>query len=296
MAEQTPKAVEGEAQSRLNQSADAPVLNPGYRPPAPEQRRQGSAPRPLPEAASAAAQDSAPADENASEAPATQKPDPAPTARQALETLRQTLKNCNRLLLVDESVLQMPNWPDDRAVAMARRFRDLWMLGIVFCSLLLTAGMVSFLPAWLGGAGFGLLVVGLLMGTPPARRLFTQEPSYTQLLLKRYQLLSAARDHIRDLEGGNGLAWQCLALARYNRMLKLARYNGIRRLSQRGELVAYIHTRSHVRLYLMFIEEAQRAYHRAQAAYLDAHQKALDEGWLAPGPAQQNQSSQQKGD
>lgn len=275
MAEQEQKAVADQARRRNAQTGDAPLLNPGYRPPATEPGADQSSPE-----AAQAAGDSVQADKQSTEQPPGARVDPAETARRELAALREALKNCNRLLIVDDPVLEMPNWPSDRAMALARRFRDIWMLGLVFCTLLLTAGMVSFVPAWMGGAGFGLLVVGLLMGTPPIRRFVTREPSYTQLLLRRYQLLGYARDHVRELEANTGLAWRCSALAPYNRSLNQARFSGIRRLSQRGELVDYIQTRSHVRLYLMFIQEAQKAYHRAQAAYLETHQRALDRGWL----------------
>ena len=284
MAEQQQKAVPQEVRAGNGQTGGAPVLNPGYRPAvpaAPQDNAASDTPAGNPSAGDT------PKDEQEAEQP--RQDDPARTARRDLDALRETLRHCNRLLIVDDRVLQMPNWPDDRAMAMARRFRDLWMLSIVFCTLLLTAGMVSFVPAWVGGAGFGLLVVSLLFGTPPLRRIFTREPSFTQLLLRRYQLLGYARDHVRELEGGVGLAWRCRDLARYNRMLEHARYSGIRQLSQRGELVAFIQSRSHVRLYLMFIQEAQKAYHRAQAAYLEAHQKALEKGWLGPDNQAQTQ-------
>lgn len=280
MAEQEQKAVADEMRPRDGQSGGAPILNPGHRPPpATEPGEKQVAHQPSAQTGQAAESTPQP-DKQTTEQPQSARPDPAATARRELAALREALRKCNRLLIVDDPVLEMPNWPSDEAMAMARRFRDLWMLGMVFCTLLLTAGMVSFVPAWVGGAGFGLLVVSLLMGTPPIRRLLTREPSYTQLLLRRYQLLGYARDHVRDLEGNAGLVWRCSALARYNRSLNQARFSGIRRLSQRGQLLAYIQTRSHVRLYLMFIQEAQKAYHRAQAAYLEVHQRALDQGWL----------------
>ncbi len=260
MAEQNGAAASEEARLREQSDQNRPVLNPGHRP-------EGG-----PEIQSDAETENGrePSDEGA-------------RARGRQQALRDVLQQCDRVLMVDEALLAMPSWPDDATMAMARRWRDLWVIALLVCTLLLSAGIFSLVPAWIGGAGFGLLVVGLLMGVPSVRRIFTRQRSYTELLLLRYHLLRFARDHVRDLEGRSGLVWQCARLDGFNPGLRATRFGGLRRLSRRGQLVDFVRTRSHVRLYLMFMLEAQKAYRRAQAAYLSGHKEALEKGWLEDG-------------
>jgi len=259
MAEQNGTAAPEEGRLQEESDQDQPILNPGR--------------RPVDESVSQPVVSDEVRDEPADE---------STQSRRRLGALRDALQQCDRVLMLNEAILAMPGWPDDATMAMARRWRDLWLVGLLVCTLLLSAGAVSLVPAWIGGGSFGLLVVGLLMGVPSVRRTFTRQRSYTQLLLRRYQLLRLAREHVRELEGRGGLVWQCARLDGFNPTLRAARFSGLRRLSQRGQLVDFIRTRSHVRLYLMFMLESQKGYRRAQSAYLKGHRLALDNGWLEP--------------
>lgn len=249
---------------------DEPVLNPGYRPSARHGEGAGG------EQASGPEEGSVGRDEGEG-------------ARQRLNQLRGVLRSCERLLVVDEALLEMRQWPDDRQMAQARRWRDLWLLELALCAIVLAAAVAALVPPWLGGAGFGLLVAVMAWALPPVRRVFSRPPTYGQLLVRRFQLLRLARDHVRELEGHPGLVWQCAGLDGFNPALRQPRFRGLRQLSRKGQLLDFIRTQRHVRLYLMFMLEARKGYQRAQFDYLREYQRAGEKGWLGgsappPGP------------
>ena len=44
-------------------------------------------------------------------------------------------------------------------------------------------------------------------------------------------------------------------------------------------LPRHLTRREHVRLYLIYLLEAEKAYERAQAAFFEGNQQAIDRGW-----------------
>ena len=214
-----------------------------------------------------------------------------PDLQQRQARLRVLLHNCDRVQLLDFRLLSMPDWPDGLHLAAARRRRDYWLIVLALCAVCFVGGVLGLLPAWIGGVGFGALVVGLGYALPPVQHLLSRQPTLTELTLRRYQLLRQARDHITYLEGEAGLAWQCTGLADYNPSLRQARYQGLRHLSEQRVLPRMLRTRRQIRLYLLFLLDAERAYKRAQADYLAIRQRLLDDGQLPdagatePGPA-----------
>lgn len=193
--------------------------------------------------------------------------------------LRRLLRQCERINLMDFNILSMAGWPDNYTLNAARRRRDSWLLGATLAALVFLSGMTGFVPAWVAGGGFGAFVVILLMGVPAIRRLFSSKSSYLDLVLYRQQLLRDARKHISHLEGDLGLIWQCNELSDYNPTLSAPRFSTLKHLSEQRRLASSLSKREHVRLYLIFMLEAEKAYERMQAAYFDAHQKAIDRGW-----------------
>jgi len=201
----------------------------------------------------------------------------AAAARQ--RRLRLLLRRCDRVLLMDFDILAMNDWPDNFTLAAARRRRDLWLLAALVCATLFLSGLTGYVPAWLAGGGFGSFVIILLLGLPGIRRIYTSRPSYLDLLLRRRSLLADARRHAEHLEGREGLAWQCVQMAEYNPALRHPRFSELVELSERRLLPRFLTRREHVRLYLIFLLEAEKAYTRVQEAFLEGNQQAIDRGW-----------------
>lgn len=195
--------------------------------------------------------------------------------------LRRLLRQCDRVLLLDFDTLAMNGWPDAFTVAMARRRRDLWLMLLVMSALVFASGMTGFVPAWIAGGGLGAMVVLVLSGIPSVRHLFTDSPSHLELLMRRRQLLREARLHLQNLEGQTGLIWQCPQMQEFNPGLRASRFAGIIRLSEQRVLAQSLTRREHVRLCLIYLMEAEKAYGRLQQAYFEGHQAAIDRGWAS---------------
>lgn len=200
--------------------------------------------------------------------------DPAARQRQ----LRILLRRCERVLLFDFELLAMAEWPDSLSLAEARRRRDLWLFCATLAILVFLSGLTGWVPAWVAGSGFGASVLILLGGVAPVRHLFAGPPSMGDLLSRRRRLLGDARKHVAHLEDEVGLAWQCAALSDFNPALRSPRFAGLIRLSEQRTLARSLVRRHHVRLYLIFLLEADKAYKQAEQAYLDSRQASIDAG------------------
>lgn len=218
-------------------------------------------------------------DENGSEAE--QEPEAAEQAmaQSRQRKLRLLLRQCDRVMLMDFNLLSMSDWPDNFSMAAARRSRDLWIFSALIAASIFLSGLTGYVPAWLAGGSLGAFVIILLLGVPFVRRVYTDKPSYMDLLLKRQQLLRDARKHAAHLEGKDGLAWQCLRLADYNPSLRHRRFRVLTQLSEHRGLTNWLNRRDRIRLYLIFLLEAEKAYTRAQDDFFAGHQKAIDRGW-----------------
>lgn len=193
--------------------------------------------------------------------------------------LRLMLRQCDRVLLLDFDLLALPDWPDNYTLSAARRNRDLWLFSALVAAMIFLSGMTGFVPAWVAGGGFGAFVIILLMGVPAVRRIYTSRPSYMDLLIRRRRMLRDARKHVQHLEGKEGLVWQCARMAEFNPTLRATRFSELLALSERGALARNLTRREHVRLYLVYLLEAEKAYSRAQQAFFEGHHRAIDEGW-----------------
>lgn len=193
--------------------------------------------------------------------------------------LRRLLRQCERVNLLDFNILALAGWPDNYTLNAARRRRDSWLLSATIAALVFLSGLTGFVPAWIAGGGFGAFVVILLLGVPFVRRLYSPKPSYLDLVLYRQQLLRDARRHVAHLEGEVGLIWQCNELSEFNPTLASQRFSTLRHLSEQRRLAASLTRREHIRLYLIFMLEAEKAYERMQNVYFEGHQKAIDRGW-----------------
>ncbi|WP_238942311.1 hypothetical protein [Marinobacter sediminum] len=239
-----------------------------------------NAPVGLSEAAEAL--ESAPAVEEEEE---TEEQEPAPSASEQAQAqfkqreLRLILRQCDRVLLLDFNRLAMSDWPDDYTLATARRNRDLWLFSAFTAAVVFVSGLTGFVPAWVAGTGFGAFMIILMLGIPAVRRLYTSSPSYLDVIMKRQRLLREARAYAAHLEGNEGLIWQCARMADFNIALKNARFSSLLRLSERRILPRHLTRREHVRLYLIYLLEAEKAYARVQAAFFEGNRRAIDQGW-----------------
>ncbi|MBW4933658.1 hypothetical protein [Marinobacter sp. F4206] len=193
--------------------------------------------------------------------------------------LRLMLRQCDRILLMDFEQLAMNDWPDNYTLAAARRSRDLWLFSALLAALVFLSGLTGFVPAWVAGTGFGAFVIILLLGVPSVRRIYSASPSYLDVVMKRQRMLRDARAHAAHLEGNEGLIWQCARMADFNPALKNTRFSNLVRLSEQRALARHLTRREHVRMYLIYLLEAEKAYDRVQKAFFEGNQQAIDRGW-----------------
>lgn len=256
---------------------DEPLLRQG-RPADPEveepSRAQPPAERPSPESADEDADNKAPP-EGGDLTVGVEKT----IAESRQRKLRLMLRQCDRVMLMDFDIMAMSDWPDNYSVAVARRSRDLWLFCTLLAAVIFLSGMTGFVPAWIAGGGFGAFVILLISGLPAVRGLVTRKPSYLDLIIKRRRMLQDARKHIQHLEGADGLVWQCAHMAEFNTSLRAMRFSELLALSERRVLARHLNRREHIRLYLIFLLEAEKAYSRAEKAFFEGHQQALDNGW-----------------
>lgn len=214
--------------------------------------------------------------ESAEEGPEESGPVPAESRQRKL---RLMLSQCDRVLLMDFELLAMNDWPDNFSIAAARRSRDLWLFSALVAAIVFLSGLTGFVPAWIAGGGFGAFVIILLLGIPVVRGIYTSVPSYLDLLIKRQRMMRDARKHAEHLEGKEGLIWQCARMADFNPALKNTRFSSLLRLSEQKVLPRALSRREHIRLYLIYLLEAEKAYGQAQTAFFEGNQNAIDQGW-----------------
>jgi hypothetical protein len=205
--------------------------------------------------------------------------------------LRLMMRQCDRVLLADYNLLAMEKWPDNARISAARRRRDLWLLAVTVAAVFFVSGVLGLLPAWLGGAGFGVFVTTLLLAVPPVRRVFNPRPSNRELVQQRGQMLRDARRHVAHLEGVDGLVWQCERMAAFNPALASHSFSRLREASKAHTLVQQLTERKYVRLYLFYLVEADKAYQRLQQVFLDSRQEGLDQGLVEGGPVDDGKDS-----
>ena len=201
---------------------------------------------------------------------------------------KKLLAECQTLLNINYEWLYLDDYPDNRAVAIAKRNRDYWLFVcclefVVFC-----AGVLELVPAWIGGSAFGLLFITFCWSFKAFRRFFTTEPTLHELLQERKQLEFRALNHIKLLEGQQGLAWKCRKLAKYNENLKRTLFQGVMDVSAKKRLFGVIKEKKHIRLYLQLMLEAEKAYKRLQKDYMRHHfnnlEQGIDDTVVAPEP------------
>jgi hypothetical protein len=199
-------------------------------------------------------------------------------AHQQQHIRKKLLAECQTLLNVNYEWLDLDDYPDNRSVALAKRNRDYWLFICSVELVIFLGGVLELVPAWVGGASFGLLFITFCFSIKNFRRFFTSEPTLSELLQERKRLEFRALNHIKLLEGQEGLAWKCRKLEKYNRNLERKIFKGVMDVSAQKRLFGVIKEKKHIRLYLQLMLEAEKAYKRLQADYLKIHFKNLEKG------------------
>jgi hypothetical protein len=140
-------------------------------------------------------------------------------------------------------------------------------------------GLFGLANAWLAGSAFGLMFLSWVFAFSPLRSQFFARPPLRRLLQARREIEFRALNHIRLLESNGGLIWRCRELASHNPNLNRKLFRGILNFSANGTLLQVLRSRQHIRLYLLFLLEAQKAYQRLHQEYLEHHFRHLEQGW-----------------
>ncbi|WP_241566818.1 hypothetical protein [Hahella sp. KA22] len=191
--------------------------------------------------------------------------------------LTQILRECEALEVMNYDVLAIKHYPQTIDLISARRRRDLWLLSCLLSFAVFLIGWQGGLNAWVAGIAFGFFVAISALAIPPLRRLFIKNAGYSELVRQRKELEFRAITHIRMLEGGNGLAYQCLMMSTYRKSLLDRRYRRLVTLSKQGQLIKAMRTVAAIRLYLQYLLEAQQAFEITKNKYMEASAKIKTE-------------------
>lgn len=192
---------------------------------------------------------------------------------------KKLLAGCESVMSFHYDTLAMDDYPSNEAVAAAKKDRDQWIaLCSVFTSVFLL-GFTALIPAIIAGIACGSAALTFSLAFTPLRTKFFDAPPLSELLALRKQIEFKALTHIRYLESPHGLAWRCEKMKKYNSNLDRKLFRGMILRSKEQNLLQVIRTKKQIRLYLLYMIEAQKAYKRLQKDYLENHFKHLDQGW-----------------
>lgn len=188
------------------------------------------------------------------------------------------LAGCEPVMSMNFDCLAMDAYPSNEAVAAAKYARDYWMFIALLGAVVFVLGFTPLVPALIAGFACGMACLGVACANAWVRRTVFASPAYSDLLGERKAIEFKALNHIRYLEGVDGLAWRCQKMNKYNSNLNRKMFNGMVMFSQQNQMLDVIRNRKQIRLYLLFMVEAQKAYKRLQKDYLENHFKYVEQG------------------
>ena len=188
------------------------------------------------------------------------------------------LAGCEPVMGFNYDYLAMDDYPENWLVSAARRDRDYWLLICAALTSIFLFGVLGIVPAGVAGVSCGLAVLTAFFAFSPMRRFFFKRPHLHVLLQKRKEEEFRALNHIRLLEGKDGLAWRCDKLKKYNSNLSKKIFSGLFRYSKERQLLSIIRKKKHIRLYLLLMIESQKAYKRLEKDYLEHHFSNMERG------------------
>lgn len=189
------------------------------------------------------------------------------------------LAGCEPVMGFNYNFLAMDDYPENSLVSAARRDRDYWLVICTIFTSVFFFGLLGFIPPGIAGISCGLGFLSAIFAFSPFRRYFFSRPHLHQLLAKRKEIEFRALNHIRLLEGKDGLAWRCKKLQKYNSNLSKKIFFGVYRYSKERRLLNIVREKRHIRLYLLLMIESQKAYKRLEKDYLENHFNHLEDGW-----------------
>lgn len=208
------------------------------------------------------------------------------------------LAGCEPVMSLNFDCLAMDAYPSNEAVAAAKYARDYWLFIALLGALVFVLGFTPLVPALIAGFACGMACLGVACANAWVRRTVFASPAYSDLLEERKAIEFKALNHIRYLEGMDGLAWRCQKMNKYNSNLNRKMFNGMIMFSQQRQMLDVIRNRKQIRLYLLFMVEAQKAYKRLQKDYLENHFKYVEQGMddsLSPKEMQDYDEQEGKG-
>lgn len=188
------------------------------------------------------------------------------------------LAGCEPAMAMNFDCLAMDDYPSNEAVAAAKYARDYWLFIALIGAVVFVLGFTPLVPALIAGFACGMACLGGACANAWVRRTVFASPAYSDLLEERKAIEFKALNHIRYLEGVDGLAWRCQKMNKYNSNLNRKMFNGMIMFSKQRQMLDVIRNRKQIRMYLLFMVEAQKAYKRLQKDYLENHFKYVEQG------------------
>lgn len=183
------------------------------------------------------------------------------------------IRDCEGVLLVNYDWLDMPNYPPNELLALARRHTEYVMLTSVIFIVIAILAVNEWVPAWVGGTAVGLFFLLLSVWFTRIRYLLISSPSYKDVMRERKKMEFRAIGHIKLLEGNQGLAAAVFKMAPYNSALSKPVFQMLIKYSRVNKLPSIIRSRAHIRLYLLYMLEAEKAYKRLKDDYFSTHRE-----------------------
>lgn len=183
------------------------------------------------------------------------------------------MKECEGVLLVNYDWLDMPEYPSNDLLAVARKTREYTILLNTCLGIICILAFSGVTPAWVGGSALGLLFISFCVSFTSLRKILIKEPSYREIMKERQAHEFKALGHIRLLEGKSGLAWKLENLAPYNSALKKELFQSIVVYSRAQKLLKILRRKEHIRLYLIYLLEAEKAFKRLKEDYFSTHRE-----------------------
>jgi hypothetical protein len=173
-------------------------------------------------------------------------------------------------MMVNYDLLALDDYPSNLQIDAAVKMRDAYVSVAGLVAGIFVVGLAGLLPAYVTGASFGLSLLFFALGLTDLQSLLHNAPSVSQLLRVRRQLEFNALSHIKYLEGSGGLAWRCSAMSAFNGNLHNNLFTKLVDYSKNGTLLRVLRNKKHIRLYLLFMLEAQKAYKSLQSKVLSS--------------------------
>ncbi|GAA3978606.1 hypothetical protein [Allohahella marinimesophila] len=194
-----------------------------------------------------------------------------------LKLIQQVISECQALELLNVDVLQMSGYPGAAQMLLAKRRSNLLWLGALLClGVFLTALMANLNP-WLAGSLLGGAVLLTALQIGPVRSLLFSDSSYSALQARRKSLEAAALNHIRMLEGRNGLAYQCQMMSAEFEALSHRQFGRLILLSRKGLLLKAMRHAGAIRLYLRYMMLSRAAYLSLKRDYVTINHRLRTE-------------------